>query len=139
MTRSRAVLAVLALLLATSLMVCPSTALGQNGKPVPDRGNTTYDEAPHLINGVEIRSLLAESYPRALRDSRIGGKVTLWMYVNAAGGVEQVTIQKASVHQAFNNAARKIGYEMWFRPALRETKPVSVWILQQVVFDPLSF
>ena len=61
------------------------------------------------------------------------------MYVNASGQVEQVTVQKASVHHTFNSTAKKIAYEMWFRPALRGAEPVGVWILQQIVFDPLSF
>ena len=96
------------------------------------------DVAPVLVNGDEIRDLLQELYPAALKEEGVGGRVVLWMMVDETGTVTETKIQESSGQEALDNAAQEIAAAMQFTPAENKGDPVSVWIAQPIDFRPGS-
>lgn len=104
----------------------------------PDEG--TYDisaveEQPRLTNGQEVRRLLERNFPPLLRDAGIQGTATLRMRVNEDGRVdaESITIE-STTHEAFGDAARRVGERLRFRPARVDGRAVKVWVTLPITF-----
>lgn len=96
------------------------------------------DVQPMLTNADEVRELLQELYPAALKDEGIGGRVILWMLVDETGAVAESRIQETSGHDALDEAAQEVAAAMRFTPAENKGEPVSVWIAQPIEFRPGS-
>ena len=96
------------------------------------------DVPPTLTNGAEVRDLLQELYPKALKDEGVGGRVVLWMKVDETGTVTETKIQETSGQETLDEAAQEIAAAMKFTPAENKGDPVSVWIAQPIDFRPGS-
>ena len=94
------------------------------------------DVPPMLVNGDEIRDLLQDLYPAALKEEGVGGRVVLWMNVDETGTVTETKIQESSGQDALDSAAQEIAAAMQFTPAENKGDPVSVWIAQPIDFRP---
>jgi proline iminopeptidase len=94
------------------------------------------DVEPRLRNGDRIGELLRLRYPVRLREAGIGGRVTLWLYVDDAGTVVDRRIQRSSGHEALDRVATELVDSMRFTPATNGGAPVPVWIAQAIDFVP---
>lgn len=92
------------------------------------------DVEPRLKNPVEIRSLLARYYPRALREAGIGGTVMIWLFVDERGQVTKTILKEPSPYGAFNEAAQKVARRMEYEPAQNRDHPIGVWVAQRIRF-----
>ncbi|MFQ5690099.1 MAG: energy transducer TonB [Gemmatimonadota bacterium] len=114
----------------------------QLGPPPPARKREAkrrpfipYDVAPRLLNGEEIRRVLQREYPRSLRQAGLGGRVVLWVFVNARGVVEKAQVEGSSGNATLDEAARQVALRMRFSPALNRDRPTAVWVQQPVAFS----
>ncbi len=95
-----------------------------------------HDVPPRLINRGEVERILLDLYPGSLEVMRVGGSVTLWLYVNDDGEVIRVVVREPSDFQALNRAARVVARAMRFRPAEQAGETVAVWVQQPIRFQP---
>lgn len=95
---------------------------------------TPRDVEPSLRNTRDVQRHLERSYPPAVRDAGMGGIVTLWLYIDAAGNVLETRVQESSGIAALDEAARAVASEMQFRPAQYRGRSVPVWVAQRIEF-----
>lgn len=93
------------------------------------------DVEPRLTNVREIRQLLERLYPSMLKEAGIGGRVLLWVFVDAQGRAVRSQVNTSSGYPALDNAASRIVEQMEFSPAMNRDKPVGVWIAQPIDFS----
>lgn len=105
---------------------------GEDGPSTPSY--IPHDVPPTLINPGEVQEALQELYPVGLEAARVGGSVTLWLYVDGSGRVQRVRVQESSGFAAFDRAARAAAAIMEFSPALNSGKPTPVWVAQRIRF-----
>lgn len=103
------------------------------------------DDAPHWIprdvdprpkNDREIARLLREHYPDDLRERAVTGEVSVWLFIDDGGAVEDARILEPSDRKAFNEAALEVARRMRFEPAVRDGEPVGVWVARTLRFEP---
>jgi TonB family protein len=93
------------------------------------------DIEPRLENSREIRDQLRKQYPPDLRDSGIGGRVVLWVFVEEDGSPGAFRVQESSGHMKLDQAAERIAERMVFSPAMLRDRPVAVWIAMPITFE----
>jgi len=111
----------------------PSAAAGSGARERPKF--IPYDVAPELKNPREVQKYLERTYPRELRDNRIGGRVVLWLYIDREGQVQKTRVQQSSGYEALDRAAHRVGRQMEFTPALNRDKKTPVWVQQGINFE----
>ncbi|MEJ2338842.1 MAG: TonB family protein [Gemmatimonadales bacterium] len=94
-----------------------------------------YDTPPRLLNPAEIRKLLNQRYPSALREARVEGRLVLWIYIDREGEVQSVQVQQSSGYEDMDRVAVDVGYEMRFSAAKNRDKTTPVWVQQGIAFD----
>lgn len=94
------------------------------------------DVDPELKNESELRKLLKRHYPPALAEAGIGGKVVVWVFVDADGEVAETQVRRSSGYERLDRAARKVARKMDFEPARSRDKPIGVWVTQIITFRP---
>jgi TonB family protein len=114
----------------------------ENLPPPPSGGSPSdrpsfipYDTPPKLLNGDEVLRLLQRYYPTNLRDTGVGGRVELWLYVNTQGMVSKSQVKTSSGNAQLDAAAQKVANEMRFRAALNRDKKTDVWVSQWITFE----
>lgn len=92
---------------------------------------STADQPPVPINPVSPMT-----YPTALLEQGIEGRVLLRLYVNAQGVLvpDSIRVAESSGYPALDSAAVIGARELRFSPALRNGRPVSAPFLQPVHF-----
>jgi protein TonB len=93
------------------------------------------DIEPRLRNSDEILAELRKQYPPDLRDSGIGGRVVLWVFVEEDGSPGAFRVQESSGHAKLDQAAERIATNMRFSPAMLRDRPVAVWIAMPITFE----
>lgn len=96
---------------------------------------TPFTVPPKIRNADAIRSYLEANYPPLLREAGIGGTTRVWFFVDDAGVVQKVQVDKTSGFEALDEAALKVASAIQFDPALNRDKPVAVWIAVPIVFS----
>ncbi len=94
-----------------------------------------HDTPPRLLNAEEVRGLLHDAYPPALREEGVHGAVLLWLYVDDRGRVLRLQLRRSSGQAAFDSVAQEVARRMRYRPALNRTIPVGVWVAQPIRFE----
>jgi TonB family protein len=89
---------------------------------------------PALLNGAELARLLQEQYPPMLEEAGIGGRVVLWVFVDATGAPVRAEIRTSSGYPALDRVALEVVPRMRFAPAMNRDRPVGVWTAQPVDF-----
>lgn len=93
------------------------------------------DVEPRLANKGEFLDLLMKSYPKTLKEAGIGGRVILWLFVDAGGEVERSLVKESSGYETLDETAETVSRFMQFEPALNRDKPIGVWVAQSVTFE----
>jgi len=92
------------------------------------------DRDPALEHPATVRSLLDRAYPPLLRNLGIGGTVSLRLRVDETGRVDEARVETSSGYNALDFAAARVALVVRFRPALRDGRPMGVWIVQPFTF-----
>jgi protein TonB len=95
---------------------------------------TPYTVAPSLLNLAEVQRALMREYPTVLRDSGIGGRVTVWFFIDEEGLVLQTQVNDSSGYQALDQAALDVAGVYRFSPALNRENRVQVWVSLPITF-----
>lgn len=103
-------------------------------RSVPPPRITPHDIAPRLLNRREVEETLLDLYPGGLEVMRVGGVVTLWLYIDTRGQVIRTVVREPSRFDSFNRAAELVARTMRFRPARQAGNPVAVWVQQSIRF-----
>ncbi len=77
----------------------------------------------------------APDYPEMARMAGIEGTVTLWVYVNASGGVELVRLYNSSGVSSLDEAAETAAWNTRWTPAKNNGVATSVWTTLQYRFQ----
>lgn len=120
--------------IAVQIMVPVDFKLKQDVPAAPEL--VSYDVKPELVNAYEANRVLDLMYPQRLRESKIGGRMVLWVFVGADGYVERTRVMESSGYDEFDRAAGLAARVMEFRPALADGEPVGVWNPVTVAFIP---
>lgn len=96
---------------------------------------TPMEVAPRLLNTVEVRRALERHYPPVLRDAGIGGTVSVWFHIDAAGRVVETRVHRSSGYDDLDRAALAVAGVMEFSPALNRDRRVPVWVSIDVLFE----
>ena len=122
----------------------PSEAVEWTPPPMPgeddlSRGDRpsfiAFDRPPVLQNAGEVSDALKQSYPTNLKDAGIGGRVEMWLYVDASGTVRNTEVKTSSGSNDLDSAAADVVATMRFEPAMNRDQPTDVWIAQWITFQ----
>jgi len=113
--------------------------------PPPDASNTggntagprfiPYDVPPNLRNRARVAQVLQREYPPLLKESGIGGVVTVWLYIDENGQVADREVNESSGYNALDQAALEVADEMEFTPAQNRDKRTAVWVSIPITFN----
>ena len=93
-------------------------------------------EAPTLRSPRDAQAAVLRTYPRALRDAGIGGKVQVRFVVRADGTVDPSSIEVlAASQEVFAQAAVEALREIRFVPGRRDGQPVASVVIMPVVYS----
>jgi len=97
---------------------------------------TPYEVRPELRNRNEYGQALQRQYPPMLRDAGIGGTVTLWVFIDESGSVQNTRIVQSSGYEQLDQVAETVMRQVaQFSPALNRDQRVPVWIQIPVTFQ----
>jgi len=96
---------------------------------------TPFTVAPQLLNLQEVQRSLVREYPTVLRDSGIGGTVTVWFFIDENGQVQDNRIDQSSGYEALDQAALNVASVYRFSPALNRENKVPVWVSLPITFQ----
>lgn len=106
----------------------------------PGQLPTGSDEAgPPRFMPVEVFPVCtfmpAPNYPEMARMAGIEGNVTLWVFVNTGGSVEQVQLYASSGVSSLDQAAMNAAWNTRWTPARNNNVPTAVWTTLQYRFQ----
>jgi protein TonB len=96
---------------------------------------TPFTVAPFLRNGQQVSRTLAREYPPQLRSVGIGGRVLLWLFIDATGTVRDTVLKTSSGFDALDEAAMRVAVTMEFSPAINRDRNVPVWVEVPIDFE----
>ena len=92
-------------------------------------------EQPGLKSGRQAQRAILRSYPQALQDAGVGGKVQLRFIVDAAGKVEADTIEVvATTVQVLGAAAAEAMAGIEFNPGKKDGSAVRTLVVMPITF-----
>lgn len=86
------------------------------------------DRAPKVLRRAPVH------YPQEARRSGLSGVVTVRFMLSAQGGISRVSVVSASPAGVFNEAAVKAVQKWKFSPAVKDGRPVAVWVDMPIRF-----
>ncbi|MGH7577119.1 MAG: energy transducer TonB [Longimicrobiales bacterium] len=90
---------------------------------------------PRLLNQPEVERSLERNYPPVLRDAGIGGRATVWFFIDVDGTVLNTRLNESSGHDQLDQAALEVAEVMQFSPAWNRDKKVQVWVSIPIGFE----
>lgn len=90
---------------------------------------------PQLLNQPEVESALQRNYPPMLRDAGIGGRATVWFFIDVDGTVLDTRLKESSGYDQMDRAALAVAEVMRFSPAWNRDKKVEVWVSIPIGFE----
>lgn len=94
----------------------------------------SYDVPPLLGNRDQFGRMVWYLYPLELQRAGIEGEVELAIFIDEAGIVGEVRLEKSSGWPRMDDAALRLAERMEFLPALMRDRLVGVWVHQRVCF-----
>ncbi len=101
--------------------------------PAPSPTAEGYEAIPKPIGGyaVIIKNVI---YPKTARESGIEGSVLIKAYVDSTGKVTKTVVQQGFPGTGLDEAAIEAIIKTTWEPAIREGKPVGVWLTIPINF-----
>jgi len=117
----------------TTSLEMPTDTKGElKGAPVDHIEFVAFDQAPQFVKKAE------PEYPSIGREGGVEGTVGLMVYVGSDGYVKNVLVTQPMEIEEFNQAAVNAAYKCVFTPALKNDKPIGVWISMPVNFKKVE-
>ncbi|WP_423925981.1 energy transducer TonB [Candidatus Palauibacter sp.] len=107
--------------------------------PPPDRPRCEpFDTDPVQVNPSDVTKWLEWFYPKDLQARGVGGRVTLWLFVDESGKVTKHEVRGSSGFEALDRAASNVARMLRLAPAKALGIPTGVWVQQGFTFrvDP---
>jgi protein TonB len=95
---------------------------------------TPFTVAPEILNRTQLQMAMGNAYPPLLKEAGIGGRVSVFFFIDAEGVVKQTVIDKSSGHAALDEAALSVAGLYRFSPALNRDQRVPVWVSFPIIF-----
>jgi len=111
------------------VLLAPAAASAQVYQP------SDLSEMPKIKSMTQARKMIARSYPRALKDAAIGGKVQVRFVVKPDGKVDPASVEvvAASV-KALGDAAVKAVTGIKFEPGRKDGAPVASMVVIPITY-----
>ncbi len=93
-----------------------------------------FTVAPRLRDPAVAQRIVEQHYPRILQEAGIGGRVTVTVYIDTAGAVQEVRLLEGSGNQALDAAAMKAVTSFQFIPGMNRDRKVSLWVKLPITF-----
>lgn len=129
---------------AGALPTPPATATGAGGRSgsshdaSPHPTFTPYTVAPEILNRRQVIRAMKKYYPTEYRETRTGGAVLMYLYIDEKGRVRYSLVEQSSGYPKLDSAAVKVARVYRFRPALDKDKKTAVWVQIPIVFSVTS-
>lgn len=101
---------------------------GESGKTAEGEETVEVQKMPELIEAVN------PVYPEEAKKNGIKGKVYLKVFVDE-GGIPKETKVLKSTNEIFNQPAIDAALKCKFTPAIKDDKPIAVWVVIPYKFD----
>lgn len=115
------------------MMQAPTTSASDDVSAAPTF--TPMTVAPQLENQPEVQRALTRNYPPILRDAGIGGRATVWFFIDENGRVVKTQLNESSGYEQLDQAAMQVAEVMQFSPAWNRDKKVQVWVSIPIAFE----
>lgn len=100
---------------------------------------TPMEVRPQLSNRTAFGQALERRYPPMLKDAGIGGTVTLWVFIDEQGAVQNTRITESSGYEQLDQTADALMREVArFSPARNRDQAVPVWVQLPVTFQTVQ-
>ncbi|MCP4685410.1 MAG: energy transducer TonB [bacterium] len=128
--------------IAATLFLAASEPLGDDAK-VPLRlfvHETDYEGPPPLDAAVEVDlppealKEAAPKYPSAEAAAGVEGEVWMKVLVSQGGGVYGAVVHRSSGFSRLDEAAVKAAVRNLYKPAIKDMRPIAVWVDYKVSF-----
>jgi protein TonB len=90
---------------------------------------------PEIKDRGRAMEIVLRHYPKILQDAGIGGRVSVWVFIDTSGRVRDARVQMTSGVAALDEAALSAVYEFEFSPALNMDETVAVWASFNIAFE----
>ncbi len=117
-------------IVGTTLLTSSLTITDYSELPLKKEVNGTLDQQPEFPGGVSALSMYIQeniNYPETLKKNRTEGMVIIAFTVSDTGKIENITVEKSSEHDAFDQEALRLVKLMpnW-KPGIKDGKEVPV-------------
>lgn len=106
------------------------------GEAADGRADQPRRTLPELANPWDVQDSLVAHYPDLLQRAGLGGVVTVWVRIDAAGTVDSVRLSGSAGYPALDEAALRVAPLMRFTPARENDVPITTWVEVPLVFGP---
>ncbi len=93
------------------------------------------DEVVQVDVTAEMTHYETPIYPRLAQQAGLEGSVWIKALVASDGSVRNAVVHQSSGTQSLDEAALRAAHKCQFKPAIRNGRPVAVWVKYEVVFD----
>lgn len=128
---------------AGALPTPPSVATrgGRSGSSENASGHPTFTPStilPELLNRDQVVRAMNRYYPTVYRETRIGGVVLMYLYIDERGRVQHELVARSSGYPKLDSAAVKVAKVYRFRPLLERDKKAAIWVQIPIAFSVTS-
>jgi TonB family protein len=95
---------------------------------------TPFTVAPRILNVPEVQAAMSAAYPQALREAGVGGRVTVWFFIDEDGRVLDRRIDQSSGHDTLDRVALDVADVFRFSPARNRDARTAVWVSLPINF-----
>lgn len=95
---------------------------------------TPFTLAPRIINVREVQDAMIALYPSDLREAGIGGRISVWFFIDEEGLVRDRHIERSTGHEALDRVALQVAEVYRFTPAMNRDQRVPVWVSLPINF-----
>ncbi len=108
---------------------------GAKGSSSAQPAFTPYDIAPAILNRTQVLRAMEKVYPTVYRETRTGGVVLMYFYIDTRGRVRDCVIAQSSGYPTLDSAAVKVARVYRFSPASYRDKKTAVWVQIPISFS----
>ena len=112
----------------------PPPMEGQSSKPAVPSSFVAYDTPPQPIGGFAAIQKNVQ-YPEQARKAGVEGSVNLSVFINEKGQVEKAIVDNSLGNNGCDEAAIEAVKAVKWEPAIKNGKPVAVWVGVSVDFS----
>jgi len=124
---------VLAVFFLLSLLIVTSS-FAEEAKKGPPEGLPSQAEFVPVDSLPQLIQETTPVYPKEAKEEKITGKVIITALIDTNGDPVKVKISKSSGNKMLDESAVAAAKQNKYKPAMRDDKPVAVWVTYSVKF-----